>query len=73
MPAKLESLKIALRERINAVPDELFFIRPEKATSEDEVREYFRRQFEKQKLRERLLRELKKRIDSVDPGLAEFL
>jgi hypothetical protein len=70
---KLESLRVALRERVNSLPDTLFFIRPEKAISEESVRQYFQKKFESEKLAKKIADELRKRVQSATPGLAEFL
>ena len=70
---KLEGLRVALRERINNLPDDLFFVPPERAASEEEVKEYLQQQFETQKLKDKILKELQKRIESSEPGLGEFV
>lgn len=70
---KLENLKIALRERVNSLPDDLFFVPPDKAASEDEVRDFLQERFDDDKLKTKILEELKKRIESSEPGLAEFI
>jgi hypothetical protein len=70
---KIENLRIALRERINSLPDELFFVPPDMATSEDEVKDFLQKRFENEKLPTKILEELKKRIESSEPGLAEFI
>jgi hypothetical protein len=70
---KLDSLKVALRERINNLPDKLFFIPPDRAASSESVKRYFHEKFEKDKLDEKIMAELRKRVLSAEPGLAQYL
>jgi hypothetical protein len=69
---QLENVKIAVREQFNSFPDDLFFIPPELASTEDGVRRYFQHRFDDGGFRTEFMKEFEKKIRLSTPDLAEF-
>ena len=67
-----ENIRIVLRERVNNLPNDLFFIPPEEAVSEKAVKRYFQSKFEGNGL-QRIMEELISRTRSSDPELSSYL
>jgi hypothetical protein len=71
-PKDTENTRIALRERINHLPSDLFFMPPEFAGSEHQVQQYFENKFQGDGL-QKIIDGLVSRTRSTDPELSTYL
>ena|SRR2546428_8770733 len=69
---QLENARIAVREQFNSLADDLFFIPPEVASSEDAVTEYFQHKFEDPEFHAKFTKEIESKIRLSKPDLTEF-